>query len=70
MKSLIAIVCGFLFLSNVQTKTTNELLKDLEIKLQSNLVSKLDAQGVKQLENLVELTAFSELTDLAQMNQS
>lgn len=50
MKSILAIACGLLFVSNVQTtKSTNDLLKELETKLQNNLVSKLDAQGVKQL---------------------
>lgn len=49
MKSAIVLLCGLLFVSTVQTKSTNELLKELETKLQSSLVSKLDAQGVKQL---------------------
>ena len=69
MKSIIAIACAFLLATNIQTKNTNELLKDLESKLQAKLTTQLDKTGVNQLENLIELTAFSQLTDLAQLNK-
>lgn len=69
MKSLLVAVCALFFVSNAElAKATPQLFRELETKLQNNLISKLDAQGVKQLESLVELTAFSELTDMAQLS--